>query len=198
MRRSRHQCGSTNACVTPLSAACHSAAAPSHATARWPWECRAVASSWQHDESLNQSTSPSPPPNIKYAQKGARRQGDAVSPSARRDGAKKLTMSLSVFCYVPVRWREKTGKRESWWNDYIVAGSDGGLVLNSLQKPSLFNTVSQWPAWRDHGPLEHREGSFSSFTASAYGFPRNHTICPQWQSNGHHLASSHCKSIWQG
>lgn len=40
----------------------------------------------------------------------------------------------------------RQGKRGSWWNDYIVAERGrGGLVLNSWQKPSLFNTVLQCP-----------------------------------------------------
>lgn len=44
----------------------------------------------------------------------------------------KCTMSLSVFCYVPVRWREKTGKRGSWWNDYIVAERGRGPGVEQL------------------------------------------------------------------
>lgn len=52
-------------------------------------------------------------------------------------------------CFVMCLFSEgrRQGKRGSWWNDYIVAEREGGggLVLNSWQKPSLFNTVLQCP-----------------------------------------------------
>lgn len=49
----------------------------------------------------------------------------------------KCTMSLSVFCYVPVRWREKTGKRGSWWNDYIVAERGRGPRVEQLAETTV-------------------------------------------------------------
>lgn len=95
-------------------------AAPSNATARWPWECRAVASFWQHDKSLNQKPGPTPPRTSKMRR--GEQAGKGMPPHRVPEVMVwKCTMSLSVFCYVPVRWREKTGKRGSWWNDYIVA-----------------------------------------------------------------------------
>lgn len=118
---------------------------PSNATACWPWECCSVASFWQHDKSLNQKPGLTPPHTSEM------RQGEQAGkgmPSHRVPEVMvwKCTMSLSVFCYVPARWREKTGKRGSWWNDYIVAERGRGApVLNSWQKPSLFNTVLQCP-----------------------------------------------------
>lgn len=114
------------------------AAAPSNATARWPWECRAVASFWQHDKSLNQRTGPTPPHTSKKKRKRNRAEGSKLGkkgmPSHRVPEVMvwKCTMSLSVFCYVPVRWREKTGKRGSWWNDYIVAERGRGPRVEQL------------------------------------------------------------------
>lgn len=122
------------------------AAAPSNATARWPWECRAVASFWQHDKSLNQSTGPTPPHTSKNAPRGAALGEGMPSHRVPEVMVWKCTMSLSVFCYVPVRWREKTGEARELMK-WLHSGreGEGGLVLNSWQKPSLFNTVLQCP-----------------------------------------------------
>lgn len=121
----RH-CGNPSVCSSQ-----DTAAAPSNATACWPWECCAVASFWQHDKSLNQRTSLTPPHTSKM------RRGEQAGkgmPSHRVPEVMvwKCTMSLSVFCYVPVRWREKTGKRGSWWNDYILAERGRGPRVEQL------------------------------------------------------------------
>lgn len=83
------------------------AAASSKVTARWPWECHAVASFWQYDKSLNQRTGLMLPRASKI-----RRGGKGMLPHQVPEVMVwKCTMSLSVFCYVAARWREKTGKR---------------------------------------------------------------------------------------
>lgn len=48
--------------------------------------------------------------------------------------------------------------------------------MNSWQKPSVFNTVSQCPVESRVKSDEEQEGCSSSFTSSACGFPQNHTI----------------------
>ena len=107
------------------------ATAPSNATARWPWECRAAASLWQHDKSLNHRADLMPSRTSKM------RRGEQAGkgmPSHRVPEVMvwKCTMSLTAFCYVPVQWREKTGKRGSWWNDYIVAERGRGPRVEQL------------------------------------------------------------------
>lgn len=58
----------------------------------------------------------------------------------------KCTMSQSVFCYVPVQWREKTGEARELMK-WLHSGREGkeDLTMNSWQKPLLFNTVLQCP-----------------------------------------------------
>lgn len=150
---------------------------PSNATACWPWECCGVASFWQHDKSLNQKPGLTPPHTSEM------RQGEQAGkgmPSHRVAEVMvwKCTMSLSVFCYVPARWREKTGKRGSWWNDYIVAERGRGApVLNSWQKPSLFNTVLQCPVESSvKSDEEHWDALRPSLVPLVVFHKKNHTI----------------------
>lgn len=115
------------------------ATAPSNATARWPWVCRAVASSWQHDESLNQGACLTPPRTSNMRRRGARQKGREM-PSHRvlEVMAWKCTMSLSVFCYVPVRWRgeDRVARELMKW---LHSGGEGkgGLVLKSQAETIL-------------------------------------------------------------
>lgn len=94
-----------------------------NATACWPWECRANASFWQHDKSLNQRTGPTPP-RIKKMRR--EEQAGKGMPSHRVPEVMvwKCAMSQSVFCYVPVQWREKTGEARELMK-WLHSGREG-------------------------------------------------------------------------
>lgn len=82
---------------------------------------------WQYNKWLNQRAGPMP---LYTSEMWWGEQAGKKMPSHRVPEAMvwKCTMSLSVFCYMPVRWGEKTEMGGSWWNDYIVAamGNRGG------------------------------------------------------------------------
>lgn len=111
------------------------AAAPSNATARWPWECRAVASFWQHDKSLNQRTGPTPPHTSKNAPRGASWEGDAVSSSARSDGVKMHNVTECVLlCACSVKGEDREARELMKW---LHSGREG-------------KGASCWTAGRNH------------------------------------------------
>lgn len=118
------------------------AAAPSNATARWPWECRAVASFWQHDKSLNQRTGPTPPHTSKKKKKKksrrgeqAGKKGDAVSSSARSDGVKMHNVTECVLlCACSVKGEDRETRELMKW---LHSGREG-------------KGASRWTAGRNH------------------------------------------------
>lgn len=111
------------------------AAAPSNATARWPWECRAVASFWQHDKSLNQRTGPTPP-RIKKCAEGSRLGRGWRLIECQKWWCENAQCHRVCFVMCLFSGGRRQGKRGSWWNDYIEAERGRG--------------ASCWTAGRNH------------------------------------------------
>lgn len=91
-------------------------AAPSNATACWPWECWAVASFWQHDKSLNQRRDLTPPHTSKMRRGEQAGKGDAVSSSARSDGVKMHNVTECVLlCACSVKGEDREARELMKW-----------------------------------------------------------------------------------
>lgn len=102
------------------------AAAPSNATARWPWECCAAASFWQHDKSVNQRTGPTPPRVKKCAEGSALGKGGCRLIECQEWWCENAQCHRVCFVMCLFSEGRRQGKRGSWWNDYIVAEREGG------------------------------------------------------------------------
>lgn len=101
------------------------------------------------DNTINGSIREQPQCHSTHQKCGEGEQAGKKMPSHRVPEAMvwKCTMSLSVFCYMPVRWGEKTEMGGSWWNDYTVAamGNRGGGAGKNLRCLTQFYYAQKSP-----------------------------------------------------